>query len=381
VRRATPAGLVLLLLAALPGAASADTFRVTRSDDPSPGACNPSDCSLREAVAASNANGAGQDSIRLGRGIYGLARGQLVATGSVNLTGSGARKTIVDARPTRGQSRVLDIAPSSPVTVTVESVSVIGGDLQGQDGGGIVLQDRGSTLNIRKSSISLNSAVHGAGVRADGTLNVSASIFFGNHALGGATGDGAAIAFRGAGRGVIVNSTFGNNHGPDRGGAIDFSPSVRGTLTLLNDTVADNHSDRAGGGISARGGTVRLKNTIVARNTVNRGGHGANCRGSVRSLGHNLEGAARRNPLQRVGGNTCRLHGRGDIRNREPQLGRTRNNGGPTDTRELLRRSPAINRGTNAGCPRRDQRGVRRPKRRRCDIGAFEFNPQGGRHH
>jgi hypothetical protein len=216
------------------------------------------------------------------------------------------------------------------------------------DGGAIFLEHPGSTLNVARTAIYTNQAFNGAGIRADGTLNVSASTFFANHALGVDKGDGPAIAFRGAGRGEIVNSTFVGNHGPDRGGAIDFSPSLRGTLSILNATIADNHADRRGGGVAAGGrGTVRLKNTIVARNTVNRGGRGANCFGRVRSSGHNL--ACRRRP--------------------DPALGRMRNNGGPTDTRELLRRSPARNHGK--GCPRTDQRGHRRG--RRCDIGAFEF--------
>jgi hypothetical protein len=123
---------------------------------------------------------------------------------------------------------------------------------------------------------------------------------------------------------------------------------------------------------------VVLKNTIVARNHVNktyydergRGrGRGSNCFGRVRSAGHNIEGPAPGNRFQRTAGRSCRFHARGDRRGREPWLGRTRNNGGPTDTRELLRRSPA--RGRGKGCPRTDQRGHRRG--RRCDIGAFEW--------
>src|SRR5438874_5432229 len=45
-------GVVAAVLLALTGAphASAATFAVTRTDDPAPDACAPSDCSLREAV-------------------------------------------------------------------------------------------------------------------------------------------------------------------------------------------------------------------------------------------------------------------------------------------------------------------------------------------
>jgi hypothetical protein len=39
----------------------------------------------------------------------------------------------------------------------------------------------------------------------------------------------------------------------------------------------------------------------------------------------------------------------------------------------LLPGSPAIDKGTNAGCPSTDQRGVPRPQHNICDIGAYEF--------
>jgi hypothetical protein len=360
---------VALLLIALPGVAAGATFQVSRTDDPQGGACVPGACSLRGAVLAANANGPGADTVRLGAGTYRLTRGQLSATGGLTLRGAGARRTTIDPSRTPGESRALGINSAVPVTVTVASLKITGGDLQGLDGGGIYLAGN-STPKLIKVAIYGNHAFNGAGVRADGTLNVSGSTFFGNQALGVDKGNGPALAFLGAGRGQIVNSTFVGNHGPNRGGAIDFSPSVAGTLSLINDTVADNHADKRGGGIAAGGrGTVRLRNTIIARNTVNRRGKGANCFGHVLSSGHNLEGPAQRNRLQRTGGRTCRLHARGDRRGREPWLGRTRNNGGPTDTRELLRRSPARNRAR--GCPRTDQRGRRRG--RRCDIGAFEF--------
>jgi hypothetical protein len=351
--------LTAMGMAVLPGAASAATFEVSSA----------SDGALRGAVRAANAS-PGADTVRLAAGRYRLTGGQLVVTDSLTLRGAGARRTTIDPSAAPGGSRTLDIRPAGPVTVTVASLQITGGDLVNGDGGGIFLEHPGSTLNIVKAAIYTNEAFNGAGVRADGTLNVRQSTFFANHALGVDKGDGPAIAFGGAGRGLIVNSTFVGNHGPDRGGAISFSPSVRGALSILNSTIADNHADKRGGGIAAGGrGTVRVKNSIVARNHVNRRGKGSNCFGRVRSAGHNIEGPAPGNRLQRTGGRSCRFHARGDRRNREPALGRTRNNGGPTDTRELLRRSPA--RGRARGCPSTDQRGHRRG--RRCDIGAFEW--------
>ena len=58
-----------------------------------------------------------------------------------------------------------------------------------------------------------------------------------------------------------------------------------------------------------------------------------------------------------------------------PSSERPQDNGGPTETLALRRGSAAINGVPEGGahCPATDQRGVRRPEGRACDIGAFEF--------
>ena len=56
-----------------------------------------------------------------------------------------------------------------------------------------------------------------------------------------------------------------------------------------------------------------------------------------------------------------------------PQLGPLENNGGPTQTQELLPGSPAIDAADEAACPASDQRGVVRPQGTGCDVGAFEL--------
>ena len=55
-------------------------------------------------------------------------------------------------------------------------------------------------------------------------------------------------------------------------------------------------------------------------------------------------------------------------------LGPLAQNGGYTPTHALLVGSPAIDAGTNTGCPATDQRGISRPQPAggTCDIGAYE---------
>ena len=50
------------------------------------------------------------------------------------------------------------------------------------------------------------------------------------------------------------------------------------------------------------------------------------------------------------------------------------NYGGPTQTFAVLTGSPAIDAGTDTGCPADDQRGTARPIGAHCDIGAYEAN-------
>src|SRR5919198_4947983 len=120
--RAGVAVAVWVVLAGAPNAAAA-TFAVTRTDDPSPGACD-SDCSLREAVLAANA-GSGGDTIHVPAGHYRLtipgpdedsgASGDLDVTQDVTIEGDGARWTMIDAE---GGDRVFDVASGVHVQIT-----------------------------------------------------------------------------------------------------------------------------------------------------------------------------------------------------------------------------------------------------------------------
>jgi hypothetical protein len=167
---------------------------------------------------------------------------------------------------------------------------------------------------------------------------------------------------------AVTDTTVSGNASPafrsdSHGGGI----ANRGRLTLTNVTVSQNRapggggSPGTGGGIdnSFPGATVSVSNVILANNTNATGPD--NCSGSITSLGGNLSSDG-----------TCPLTAGSDQVNTDPQLGPLQNNGGLTPTQALLTGSPAIEAGTNAGCPATDQRGVPRPQGARCDIGAYE---------
>jgi hypothetical protein len=193
-----------------------------------------------------------------------------------------------------------------------------------------------------------------------GTMTINAATIYGNDAKR----NGGGLHIQG-GTIEIINSTFAENTAGTigRGGAINVGPSSN--ISLLNATIERNNAD-LGGGIW-KDGSVEIKNTIVANSstTADDGTHSLDCDGPafVASLGHNLisDGSC-------VDGlNTT------DQRNTNPTLSFIDENGGPTPTLMPLPGSPAIDKGDNAGCPARDQRGAQRPVGSACDVGAVEF--------
>jgi CSLREA domain-containing protein len=124
-----------------------------------------------------------------------------------------------------------------------------------------------------------------------------------------------------------------------------------GPATIVNVTIADNSSPMGlGGGIGFGTAAPTLTNTIVANNT------GGNCLGTITAGSNNLQ----------FPGTTCG----GTIPEADPILGSLTNG-----VYRLLAGSPAIDAGTNTGCPATDQLGIGRPLGAACDIGAIEFVP------
>jgi hypothetical protein len=125
-------------------------------------------------------------------------------------------------------------------------------------------------------------------------------------------------------------------------------------------TVVENTAGFSVAGIYIAG-DVSVKNTIVADNL------GPNCGGiALSATSYNLEDT-----------NTCGFSAAADQPVTDPLLGPLADNGGPTMTHALLANSPAIDAGSpDCPPPGRDQRGVIRPQRDGCDIGAYEIEEE-----
>lgn len=166
------------------------------------------------------------------------------------------------------------------------------------------------------------------------------------------------------GAATLTNVTISGNTSAGNGGGI-FNGVTGSTTTVTSTTIVENTADD-GGGIGSFTGTVTVGNTIVANNSS------PNCNtiAAVDSMGHNLESD-----------DTCDFDQSSDLINTDPFLGPLQDNDGLTRTHALLPGSPAIDAGTNDGCPSTDQRSVPRPvdgnldDRAICDIGAYEYTP------
>jgi hypothetical protein len=275
------------------------------------------------------------------------------------------------------------------------------------DGGNLTL-DLGSQRDLRGitgmgsaavtgTTIADGAAAFGGGVSVAGhASSFTASTFAGNVARFSAGGLGGAIAV-GCTDLTLRNDTLSGNSAVDGvGGAIFLAcgsnlpgigtparagaalpatqglqmqvepPARHASATLDFVTIAGNSASRSGGaGIAAEGNTstFAVHDTILAD-----AAGGANCAilqsGTITSMGYDLEDAS-----------DCGFAKTGDQSGTNPRLGALGDNGGPTRTMALAAGSPALDAADPICDVTTDQRGVARPQRTRCDIGAFELQP------
>ena len=362
-RRTAVAGVLLLSA----GASAAATFTVTKGADTLDGACD-ADCSLREAVAAANAD-PGADTIVLGPGVFTLSRpgrgedaaslGDLDLLGVVRIRGAGAAQTIVDGG---GEDRVFDVhAGEAEITdLTVRGGRAAVGFVAALDGGGI--RNLGHLTLARVLVTGNTSANHGGGVVNLDQLTIADSTIAGNSAI-----IGGGIA------------------------------SLLGTIELVNATLSGNHAEVAGGLYGQGEGFDSQPSSTVAHTTIT-GNTAESAAGTFFPVG-SAPGFARFDPEldhTLIAGNLaqdrceCGFEYDADFNLLAllcldcslvlpPALGLTPlgEYGGPTPTHALLPGSPAIDTGA-ASCLGTDQRGRPRPADgngdgvERCDIGAVE---------
>ena len=160
---------------------------------------------------------------------------------------------------------------------------------------------------------------------------------------------------------TLTDVTFSANSANTGGGMYN----TNSTPALTNVTFSANSAGIGGGMVNDSGSSPTLKNTLIADSPS-----GGDC---VNNATSTLNAASSNNLIQNPAYACGLTNGaNGNIIGQDPVLGALANNGGFTQTHSLLAGSPAIDAGTNTGCPATDQRGMLRPLGGICDIGAYE---------
>ena len=250
-----------------------------------------------------------------------------------------------------GAKIVLDTTLEVPKNVTIEGPATKGITLSGDRKAGVMHVHEGATL-VNLTITEGKAQIFGGGIVAEGALVLDHTTVTENEAgsVGGIFGETI----------TLTNSTVTSNiarvdltQGVAGGISFDFA----GALTLTNSTVSHNTpGGLTGHGNSSNQRRVLFENAIVSNNGAQ------NC---VAALDFKFAGRNISND-DSCGGNVL------EMLIADPLLQPLADNGGPTSTRSLDPRSPAIDA---TDCPTLavDQRYVARDAK--CDIGAFEFVP------
>jgi CSLREA domain-containing protein len=400
--------VALVAFLALAPAARAD-FTVSKTADTNDGNCN-ADCSIREAIAAAKANGAGLDVITIpaSPADYVLSGnpGLVISDQNLTIRGAGAASTQINgAALTASVNSFMVQRTTGTVDVTLEDLTIKGMN-DGGGGGAVWLDSNGDhtnkTLHLNRVSILNNVHASGGGGGIGvfgGNLILKDSTLAGNQ--GGDFGGGGIILITTGSKATVENSLITNNSGQTGAGIkVDGGFGAPQSLVVRNSTISGNTSATSTGGIAVGAATpVELSYNTISGNISGSGagnvffGATTTLKGNIfvgNSTG-NCNMVDVMNPIRQGfnfdSANTCRLGtapgvNPNDHPNTTVALDALANNGGPTFTHALPAGSLAIDAGGLGGCTvigggvlGTDQRGLPRPGFAACDSGAFEVQP------
>jgi hypothetical protein len=390
--------------------------------------------SLREAIQAANADAAADTIDFSVTGTIQLTNvghaGEIAITNHLTINGPGASVLTIrafDPSATLGDGarifNVNDFFSFTTKTVAISGLTLTGGDVANNEGGGAIrnaenltvtnctisgnragltnvtfrgggIANLSGNLTIIASTISGNTSTgSGGGIYSNlGSLTISQSTISGNAAnlargggietqsstttidsstISGNTAAGVGGGIYSSGAGItITNSTISDNSARASGGGVFASSglTLRHSTITLNRSDSDNSGGETGGGVFVNSGT--MDHTIVAgnlRSTSTRDDIAGTVAARYSLIGDNTGATITNNGGNQIGTVGSPI---------DPLLGLLAANGGPTRTHALLAGSPAIDTGDPifSPPPANDQRG--NPFSRifggRIDLGAFE---------
>ncbi|WP_417389050.1 choice-of-anchor Q domain-containing protein [Gimesia sp.] len=232
---------------------------------------------LRAAIMEANAL-AGDSVIILGAGNYDLAilgsdenlslTGDLDitdSTGSLSIIGAGSGQTIINAAGL--DDRVFDIR--SGADLTLQGITVTGGNVIGGSGGGI---RNVGTLTLINSLVDGNAAEIDGGGILNGELGLQGTLILTNSDVtNNSAVDGGGIFNNDQSVITIVDSEISGNTASSDGGGI-FN-DLQATVDILRSSVSGNTSTEDGGGIYNNDlASVTITDSKVNNNTADQGG-------------------------------------------------------------------------------------------------------------
>lgn len=254
---------------------------VTKTEDTFDGACQPSDCSLREAVAAANA-APGPNTIHLEAGTYRLtltgaeedaaATGDLDLTETVSIIGTGFEGdagTFLTGDADLGDRLIHAVGGEA----NLEALYLGGG---AADSGGAIRVDRAASLRLRRSRLDASQATGTAGgglIYSEGALTIEASTL----TNGCSAGPGGAV--RSAGSATLNEVQFEGNEAAGSGGAVANGGSMTASGLTISRSFAGSgvlcqpEATADGGGIFNEG-DLTLSDSQILRTEASRSGGG-----------------------------------------------------------------------------------------------------------
>lgn len=343
------------------------TYVITTLETTPYGGCGKSACSIFDAIAAATLDGpTSANMITFADNLVGTLRfnssshnrvGAIRIQTPLKLIG---KAEAIQLDGYYGTVRLFAIKDNAEVTL--EALTL-------QNAQGALVVSKGAKLTLAKSMMRnsgpalVQKRVSG---QADTTVTISDSLFDQNvtsdsSRAGALTIEGGTLA--------VINSTFTRN----QGGQGNVLRATGGAVQLVFSTLVNNGSTSSSASSDYRaaiynsGATITTRAAIIANKSAT---NANNCYGTVTGVGNNLTDQSDRSCQGVFTNNTATL-GLG---------GTPANNGGPTDSIELLDGSPAIGKIALADCVdfnnlpvTADQRGAPRPgPKGACDMGAFQ---------
>jgi hypothetical protein len=227
----------------------------------------------------------------------------------------------------------------------------------GRSGGGMYNDSSNPTLmNVTFSNN--NSAFDGGGMSSKSSNPTLTNVTFSSNPAN----DGGGMSNKSSNP-ILTNVTFNGNSASATNGNGGGMYNVDSSSPTLTNVTFSVNSAGAGGGMYNYSSSPTINNTIFWGNTATSGWTQICNNSSTPVLSDNvIQGGC---PV----GSTCM-----NIISANPMLGTLGNYGGFTQTFPLLAGSSAIDTGNDETCASTgdDQRGVTRPQRAHCDIGAYE---------